>query len=198
MSSTFPVLWQGHSRTEIAELRKMGCPRAVPWDFVAPHEAQAQSNHDQTLKRLAERGGLSPSELFAVVTGQGLDAVVRTKDIDKVSELLRLLAQHEALVRVKPPPSPRCRLPDVQPLPEGGDTGWFSEWPEKEGFYFIQGHLWRSGAIEMRVCQVRRTSNSWMYTCSNSFLSRNEQPEDLLWRAIPEPPPVPREAKRYD
>jgi hypothetical protein len=31
-------------------------PLTVPWDFLAPHEAQAQRNHSQTLKRLAERG----------------------------------------------------------------------------------------------------------------------------------------------
>lgn len=39
----------------------------VPWNFVAPHEAQAQRNHSQTLNRLKDRGGLSPSELLAVL-----------------------------------------------------------------------------------------------------------------------------------
>lgn len=39
----------------------------VPWNLVAPHEKQAQRNHSQTLARLAERGGLSPGELAAVL-----------------------------------------------------------------------------------------------------------------------------------
>lgn len=39
----------------------------VPMDFVEPHEQQAQRNHSQSLKRLAERGGLSPCELLAVI-----------------------------------------------------------------------------------------------------------------------------------
>lgn len=39
----------------------------VPFDMIAAHEAQAQSNHSQTLDRLNERGGLSPSEFLAVL-----------------------------------------------------------------------------------------------------------------------------------
>ena len=39
----------------------------VPWDFVAQHKQQAEKNHGQTLTRLAERGGLSVSELCAVI-----------------------------------------------------------------------------------------------------------------------------------
>lgn len=63
----FPVLWRG-SRVMLAELERAGCPRAIPWRFVAPHEAQARENHGgQTLERLAERGGLSPIELFYVL-----------------------------------------------------------------------------------------------------------------------------------
>ncbi len=45
-----------------------GFPRHVPWWMVEPHERQANVNHcGQTLKRLAERGGLSPTELVAVL-----------------------------------------------------------------------------------------------------------------------------------
>lgn len=43
---------------------------SVPWDFIAPHEAQAQRNHGQSLKRLAERGGLSACEALAVAEGR--------------------------------------------------------------------------------------------------------------------------------
>lgn len=65
-------------RAEVARLtalvppqmfRVMGGP-AVPWELVAPHEEQARSNHDQSLRRLHERGGLSPRELWAVVHGK--------------------------------------------------------------------------------------------------------------------------------
>ena len=43
------------------------CPRTVPWSFVEPHREQAERNHDQTLERLNERGGLDPVELWAIV-----------------------------------------------------------------------------------------------------------------------------------
>lgn len=44
--------------------------KAIPWDVLAPHEFQALNNHDQTLQRLAERGGLSPEEALAIIEGQ--------------------------------------------------------------------------------------------------------------------------------
>lgn len=38
-----------------------------PKHLVEPHEKQARANHQQTLDRLNERGGLSPCELLAVL-----------------------------------------------------------------------------------------------------------------------------------
>jgi len=46
---------------------------SVPWSVMAPHESMANVNHGQTLERLAERGGLSPGEAWAVVSGTKLD-----------------------------------------------------------------------------------------------------------------------------
>ncbi len=40
---------------------------AIPWSLITPHEKQAKSNHDQSLKRIAERGGLDPLEAVAVI-----------------------------------------------------------------------------------------------------------------------------------
>ena len=43
----------------------------VPWAMLVPHEEQARRNHGgQSLKRLAERGGLDWSELLAVLRDQ--------------------------------------------------------------------------------------------------------------------------------
>jgi hypothetical protein len=89
---TFPILWP-YRREEIRALEELGLPRSVPWSVVAPHEAQAKRNHDQSLKRLAERGGLSPSELLAVLKGEDLRSVWGRKDITAAPELLRLLAE---------------------------------------------------------------------------------------------------------
>lgn len=49
----------------------MGGP-SIPWAMIAPHEAQARKNHDQTLERLAQRGGLSPAEALCVMDGTSL------------------------------------------------------------------------------------------------------------------------------
>lgn len=44
-------------------------PTSIPWDLVEPHRAMAMRNHDQTLERLAERGGLSPEEFYMIANG---------------------------------------------------------------------------------------------------------------------------------
>lgn len=63
-------------RAQVAELEERRFPVldagfSVPWRLVAPFEAQAERNHNQTLQRLAERGGLDPVELWAVMHGMG-------------------------------------------------------------------------------------------------------------------------------
>ena len=42
----------------------------VDWQLVADHGGQVDTNHGQTVARLAERGGLSWCELFAVLHNQ--------------------------------------------------------------------------------------------------------------------------------
>jgi hypothetical protein len=58
----FPIL-----RSGLAAAAAESCPRSVAWEVVEPHAARARENHQQSLERLAERGGLSPAELYAVV-----------------------------------------------------------------------------------------------------------------------------------
>ena len=43
------------------------CPTMIPWTVIEPHEKQAESNHQQSLERLNERGGLCPVELYYVL-----------------------------------------------------------------------------------------------------------------------------------
>lgn len=66
---TFPVM----NRTRGAYGDPVpGCPNSVPLALVTPHEQQALRNHSQTLKRLADRGGLSPEELYYVLRDERL------------------------------------------------------------------------------------------------------------------------------
>lgn len=69
MLERFPLLTDHDERR-----RYPHWPVSVPWDLIAPHEAQAMRNHgNQTLRRLAQRGGLDPVEMYAVLTDQYLD-----------------------------------------------------------------------------------------------------------------------------
>lgn len=66
----FPVLDTNRDLRQIKEMRNAGVyfiVIAVPWEMIAPHEPQAKANHYQTLERLAARGGLSGSEMLAVL-----------------------------------------------------------------------------------------------------------------------------------
>jgi hypothetical protein len=44
-------------------------PRSIPWEEAEKFRGQALRNHSQTLERLAERGGLSPEEIYAAAYG---------------------------------------------------------------------------------------------------------------------------------
>lgn len=78
---TFP-LQRGHHQRNASHLRQR-----IPWAMLAPHEAQALLNHGQTLERLAERGGLSPSEACDVLLGRSWN----TTPADKADALLESL-----------------------------------------------------------------------------------------------------------
>jgi hypothetical protein len=91
-ADTFPVLWQG-SPFVMRELADLGCPRNVPWSLVESHEHQARRNHSHTLTTLAERGGLSPQELIAVLTDKSWKDTYRLTNTVAVSVLLRILKE---------------------------------------------------------------------------------------------------------
>ncbi len=84
-----------------------GIPREVPWSLLAPYEANALRVHDQTLERLAQRGGLGVSEMVAIIDGTGYDGACRPQ-AQTLPRLLELLAAHAA-----------AALPPAAP-PQGG------------------------------------------------------------------------------
>jgi hypothetical protein len=59
------------------------CPSWIPWEAIAPYEGHAQENHQQSLERLAERGGLSPVEAFFVMTGRRWGGERFTDDLQR-------------------------------------------------------------------------------------------------------------------
>ena len=75
--------------------------RSIPWEMIAPHQSRALKNHGQTLNRLAERGGLEPSEAIAILTDQPWPwahfAMLRT-DQEKTAWRLQKEAELERLV----------------------------------------------------------------------------------------------------
>ena len=64
----FPILFGGLRARDVYE--GFGCPSDVPWGLVETNAKQCERNHGQTPERLAERGGLHPVELVAVIEGR--------------------------------------------------------------------------------------------------------------------------------
>lgn len=59
-------------RFPVLRRSNVNVPKSVPWEFVKRFRQQVEENHYQTLDRLAERGGLSPEELWCAAHGQKL------------------------------------------------------------------------------------------------------------------------------
>lgn len=65
----FPII--GAIRKDLLEAEtEIGRIRSVPWDMIKPHENQARANHGQSLKKLAERGGLFAPEVVAILNNK--------------------------------------------------------------------------------------------------------------------------------
>ena len=85
----FPVLLTDKMRRQLAGPAGLkGCPDAVPWWLVEPHAQQAYANHGQSLVRLAERGGLSPDELVAVLEDRKWTPMVLEGAVSRIRVLL--------------------------------------------------------------------------------------------------------------
>ncbi len=89
----FPILYPStHVGREILPaIRRAGYMVmlvAFPWDILASHEDQAYKNHRQSLQQLANRGGLDPGELLAVMEDRPWRHM---SDADAQAGLLRIL-----------------------------------------------------------------------------------------------------------
>lgn len=84
----FPVLY-GYSLEESRRKASVDWPKEVPWSLLAPHEQQALRNHEQTLERLAERGGLGLCEMVAVLEDRVWRQMDQVAARDRIVELAR-------------------------------------------------------------------------------------------------------------
>jgi len=103
----FPLMVTEHERA-------LGAPTSVPWSLVKPHELQAHVNHEQTLERIAARGGLAPFELVAVLE----DRLVRPMPSDAAVAGLKVL-----LASLQPGTGRIRRASELTPVPTSVAAG---------------------------------------------------------------------------
>jgi hypothetical protein len=59
----FPIMNDGYAE----------CPSSIPWFVAERYDRQMQRNHSQSVEKLAERGGLDPTELWFCVQSKDYD-----------------------------------------------------------------------------------------------------------------------------
>ena len=62
---------------------------SIPWEMIASHEAQAQINHQQSLTRLAERGGVSECEAIAILENRRWRRMGEVEARNKLREMIK-------------------------------------------------------------------------------------------------------------
>ncbi len=79
------------------EEKEMGCPASIPFANIDTSEMrkQALENHDQTLERLAERGGMAPLEMYAIAHGLRWREVERIPNTTAVQWLIQVASPNE-------------------------------------------------------------------------------------------------------
>jgi len=68
----FPILMDQKERERLSEFKPLfgfEIPNELSIAFINQFRKQIEFNHDQTVERLAERGGLHPRELVAAIYG---------------------------------------------------------------------------------------------------------------------------------
>ena len=63
----------------------------IPLEVIKPHEKQAIRNHGQTLKRLAERGGLDWIEALCVLEDREYDFHTKLTEDDARTKVLEIV-----------------------------------------------------------------------------------------------------------
>lgn len=63
----------------------------IPLDVIKPHEKQALINHNQTLKRLSERGGLDWIEVLCVLEDRGYDFHTKLTEMSAKIKVLGII-----------------------------------------------------------------------------------------------------------
>jgi hypothetical protein len=124
----FPILW-GYDRDKvIKKLQLAGVPYmpvCMPWDMLAPHEGQARSNHGQTLARLAERGGLGPDEVLAILDGYSVFSrriPVEKACHDLCQRIAAWVSEEVELMKAEPQTTTTAVEPSREHLLKAGDA----------------------------------------------------------------------------
>lgn len=118
LTADMPVLdnfeWRNACRKNPRLVRVSSVPRTM---FDEAAERQAEKNHYQSLERLRQRGGLSPSEMIAVVTCCDFEAVGQLSRETGHRILYSMIALHRRGMRIA-----EAAHRDSGSRPEGEDS----------------------------------------------------------------------------
>lgn len=82
-----------------AKLNKCGVAEylkefTIPWEMITPHEEQCKTNHQQTLVRIAQRGGLSRCEAIVILEDrQWKSEIDGEREVEQSDKLLKEMVE---------------------------------------------------------------------------------------------------------
>ncbi|MFJ7315237.1 hypothetical protein ACIQVE_21240 [Pseudomonas sp. NPDC098747] len=92
--------------------------KSIPMHLLMPYERQAVRNHSQSLQRLAERGGMCPTEILGII--RGLSWIQLKVRPDDEAELIKWVQKQSAPTdrRIEPTVSMAPASTRSEPAPE--------------------------------------------------------------------------------
>lgn len=90
-------------KTTLRQFPILGYPKplggitSIPWDMLAPHERQAQRNHDgQSLAILARRGGLSHDEALAILRDERWRSIPTEQAAEELGAMIKAYTESQS------------------------------------------------------------------------------------------------------
>lgn len=93
----FPILYATQKKRQMPR----HWPASVPWALVERCRERAWNNHSQTIERLAERGGLCPQEMCAVLADRPWHVKSSMNTVAAVEEILAAIQNYEEAYRAE-------------------------------------------------------------------------------------------------
>lgn len=134
----------------------------IPFDMIAPHEAQAQLNHGKSLERLAQRGGLSACEAIDILDGRKLGSA--KPSVENASHLINKVRNWRAAQRLSAVKASTVSAPGYHVKSPCGREWWLPEAAVRTDYanFLMQADGLTREAADLQAAQAGTFVEAWL------------------------------------